>query len=321
MILLTSVSRFSHSWKKNKADALLSVSSVSSPAINCVFCFELQLLLSDHNVLRTSFSKNLQMRQNIFCTDMNKTCTILLYFFFIYIFQLSSGWSNRVGCQGQIPQWHKWKGVGGRHEEEEETDKGEGSKVRERRDEGERGRRMSGSDFFWQRFLNVSAVAPSNLGDIQSTWTSCDESSLINGRFHCLTTLFLCENPISSSPALPLSAFPPALPSHFYRLLWYVTHSFHYYSETQEESTLRGSASCRQSITLNVASPFNILCSGLFGDVFHSARRVPRTLLIKSAYREFLFKFTAENELQLSFVAVQQWEMLLLFGPGLQTIA
>lgn len=79
--------------------------------------------------------------------DTNKTNTILASFVFFLIFQLSSGWGNRVGCQGRIPQWHKWKSVGGKDEKKEETDKWGGSKVGGRKEEGERGIRMSGRAF------------------------------------------------------------------------------------------------------------------------------------------------------------------------------
>lgn len=145
-----------HSWKNQTERFCLCVIRVCPlqlPLCSFIcerFSFALSSICSSLTIMCSGHPFQISLDETKYfphIQDTNKTNTILASFFFFLIFQLSSGWGNRVGCQGRIPQWHKWKGVGGKDEKKEETDKWGGSKVGGRKEEGERGIRMSGRDF------------------------------------------------------------------------------------------------------------------------------------------------------------------------------
>lgn len=174
-----------------------------------------------------------------------KTNAILLLF--LSTFQLQFWLKQQSKLPGANPSaaWRK----GRRRKREwggEETDKWERSKVREWREEGKRKPVIS----FWHAntlwiclllYLLTSETFSSPELPVMSPLLSVDGFTASQ---HCLL--------VKTQP-LPL---PRSLSSH---LLWYVTHSFHYYSETPEEATLPGSVFCQESIRLNIASLLHLL--------------------------------------------------------------
>ena len=80
--------------------------------------FSTQVPLWPLRVLRDPFLNLWRGSTFFLCQNMNKTNAILLPFFFSLYMPTISGWSNKVGCQGRIPQRHKWKSVGWRRGKE-----------------------------------------------------------------------------------------------------------------------------------------------------------------------------------------------------------
>lgn len=197
--------------------------------------------------------------------------------------------SNRGGHQGQIPQRHKWKGVGGGEGEGTEGGdrKGEGSKVREGRERGRKGKEKKkkrnsvlAANSFWILLLLYCLTSETFSSPERPLMSWIWESSLINGWFLCLTAL----SPVKTPPPLTLSLSLPfspslALSSH---LLWYVTH-FIIIPKTPEEAALPGSVFPTTISHTEYSVSFYILflCSWLAEWCFRSW--LPWTALIKAA--------------------------------------
>lgn len=154
--------------------------------------------------------------------------------------------SNRGGHQGQIPQRHKWKGVGGGEGEGTEGGdrKGEGSKVREGRERGRKGKERKKKEklcFGSKQFLNTPTVVLSNLRDLQFTWTSSDELNMRVLSYQWMVSLphstVSCKNTASphSLSLSPLFSLPRSFLSSPL-----ICDSFHYYSKNTGRSRTAG---------------------------------------------------------------------------------
>lgn len=266
---------------------LLSAADSSSPRTTCM----------SFTLLKRCICKSLRIVPNIF----SPVAEISTKRIFMHSAACSSG--NRGGHGGQIPQWCKWKRVGGGGGKGGGDRKGERSKVREGGEEGGRRRRktvLAASSFWILLLLHY-------LRDLQFTWTSSDEPNM-----RVLSYQWMDSLPHSTVSCNPSPFFsPPSLFPHISFDMW--LNSLLFQKDTGRSHTA-GLCFQQQSVTLNIASLF---MSALSLPLSPSLFPVVWVMFSLGDFRgqyslrllRISLKFTAESDLQPSSVTVQYWQI------------